>query len=145
MSPTPRIQEDEATIRRLVGPEWKAAWSSGDAAAVADFYAPDAVVFPAAAAPLAGPAAIEAAFGAVFRHFRVEGSSEIVELEIAGNWAYVRGTYTTRMRPKDGTGPGEDDRGAWLWIVKRQPDGAWKIHRAMGASETPPASIPERP
>jgi uncharacterized protein (TIGR02246 family) len=38
--------EDVEAIRMLVGPRWAAAWAAGDAAAIAEFYAEDAVLLP---------------------------------------------------------------------------------------------------
>ena len=132
--------EDVGVIRRLVGPEWTAAWIAGDASAVADFYAGDAILLPQNQPPIIGKDAIRSGFETFFEQFSVSGSSEILELEVGGDWAYMRGTYTITVTPKAGGPPVEEDRGNWLWIVKRQPDGAWKIFRAMGASEPLPAS-----
>jgi len=47
----------------------------------------------------------------------------------------MRGTYTTTVIAKAGGQPVEEDRGNWLWIVKRQRDCSWKIFRAIGVSE----------
>jgi uncharacterized protein (TIGR02246 family) len=127
--------EDVAAIRRLVGPAWAAAWNAGNASAVADFYADDAVLFPNNSPPIIGKEAIKSGFQSFFEKASVKGSSEIVELEVAGDWGYMRGTYTTKVIPKAAGGSAEEDRGSWLWIVRRQPDGSWKIFRAMGASE----------
>jgi len=90
--------------------------------------------------PIVGKDAIQSGYQAVFNQFSVKGTSEILELEVGGDWAYMRGTYTITVTPKAGGPPVEEDRGNWLWIVKRQPDGAWKIYRGMGASEPLPAS-----
>lgn len=46
-------------------------------------------------------------------------------------------TPSLTVIPKKGGPPIEEDRGNWLWIVKRQPDGSWKIFRAIGTSEPP--------
>lgn len=128
---------DVEAIRRLVGPEWAAAWAAGDAAAIAEFYAEDAVLLPQNQLPIVGKAAIRSGYETVLEQFSVRGSSEIVELEVGGSWAFMRGTYTITVSPKHGGAPIEEDRGNWLWITKRQVDGSWKIFRAIGASEPP--------
>jgi uncharacterized protein (TIGR02246 family) len=130
--------EDVAAIKRLVGPEWATAWIAGDTAAVADFYAEDAILLPQNHPPVVGKKAIQSGYQSFFDQFSIKGSSEILELEVAGDWGFMRGTYTTVVTPKAGGKPIEEDRGNWLWIVRRQPDGAWKISRAVGASEPLP-------
>jgi uncharacterized protein (TIGR02246 family) len=129
---------DLDAIRKLVGPEWAAAWVAGDAAAVADFYTEDAMLLPQNSPPVVGKAAIRSGYQTVFDQYNVRGSSEIAELETGGDWGFMRGTYKITVTPKGGGEPVEEDSGNWLWIVKRQADGAWKIHRAVGASDRQP-------
>ena len=129
------IAQDAEAIRRLVGPEWAAAWSAGDAAVIADFYAEDAVLLPQNQYPIIGKAAIRSGYETFLDQFIVKGGSEVAELEVCGYWAFMRGTYTTTVIAKKGGQPTEEDRGNWLWIVKRQPGGEWKIFRSIGASE----------
>ncbi len=126
---------DVEAIRRLVGPEWAAAWTAGDATAIAGFYAEDAVLLPQNQLPIVGKTAIRSSYETLLEQFSVRGGSEVVELEVGGDWAFMRGTYTITVAPKNGGAPIETDRGNWLWIVKRQADGSWKIFRAIGASE----------
>ena len=56
----------------------------------------------------------------------VEFSTE--EVEILGDWAFVRGKYVQ-------TGPA--DSGKFLQILKRQPDGSWKWARNTWSSDHP--------
>ena len=49
---------------------------------------------------------------------------EVAEVELAGDWAFERGTYWG----------GEGKR---LWIYRRQPDGGWKIRYIMFSSNSP--------
>jgi uncharacterized protein (TIGR02246 family) len=130
-----RRSEDVEAIRSLVGPEWAAAWAAGDASVIAEFYTEDAVLLPQNQLPIIGKTAIRSGYETFLKQYSVRGSSEIVELEVGGDWAFMRGTYTTTVIPKKGGPPIEEDRGNWLWIVKRQTDGLWKIFRAIGASE----------
>ena len=52
------------------------------------------------------------------------------ELEIAGSWAFDRFDWTMETTP---TGAGETvhDNGKCVWIWRREPDGAWKLARAI--------------
>ncbi len=140
MSEPTQLADDAASIRRLVGHEWEAAWKAGDAAAVSEYYAEDAVLFPQNEYPIAGKSAIQSGYERIFAAFNVTGSSEVAELEVAGDWGFMRGSYTTCVAPKEGGRAAENDRGTWLWIVRRQADGSWKIARAMGASGPAPSA-----
>jgi len=56
------------------------------------------------------------------------------EINVAGNWAYGRGTYDSERMVK-----GEAVRvdGKFLTILKRQPDGTWRIYRDCFNSNIP--------
>jgi ketosteroid isomerase-like protein len=101
-------------------------------------YDEDAVLLPQNEPPAVGKTAIRSNYEAFFEEFSIKGSAEVAELEVGGDWGFMRGAYTTTVVPKRGGQP-IVDRGNWLWIVKRQPDNSWKICRAIDVSE-PPAS-----
>ncbi len=67
------------------------------------------------------------------------------EVEVAGDWGYIRAHWTWAVVPKDG-GEGMTDSGKSIWVVRRQPDGSWKLARAIWNSDnpTPPAMTPEQ-
>jgi ketosteroid isomerase-like protein len=51
------------------------------------------------------------------------------ELEVCNDWAFERGKYIARIRPKNG-GKVEIVHGKYLNIFKKQSDGTWRIsHR----------------
>jgi uncharacterized protein (TIGR02246 family) len=50
------------------------------------------------------------------------------EVQVAGEWAFARGTYSGAYTPKDGS-EGFAEDGKYLTIFQKQPDGSWKIHR----------------
>ncbi len=52
------------------------------------------------------------------------------ERKIIGDWAFEWGTYASAAEPKD-DGPQIESSGKLLRILKRQPDGEWKVARAI--------------
>lgn len=66
----------------------------------------------------------------------LEGGAEILEVEVRGDLAFVRGRYRLR-----GIGPGgriEDD-GKMLEVWRRQPDGDWRLARDIWNSDRTPS------
>ena len=86
--------------------------------------------------PVIGKEAIRPLYQAVFEEFSVAGGGEVLEIEAAGDWGYYWSTYELTATPKGGGEPLEDS-GNSMFIVRRQPDGAWKIARLMANSELP--------
>jgi ketosteroid isomerase-like protein len=56
------------------------------------------------------------------------------EINVAGGWAYTRGTYDSE-RLVEGKAVRVD--GKFLTILKRQPDGTWRIYRDCFNSNVP--------
>jgi uncharacterized protein (TIGR02246 family) len=65
---------------------------------------------------------------------RLESTTE--EIEVFGDWAFERGSYVAHIRPK-GTEEAETLRGKHLNILRRQPDGSWRIARRMRNRDHP--------
>ena len=61
------------------------------------------------------------------RHTRIEGTSEILELEIQGRWAWRRSHLSLTITPPGGA-PGRR-AGHTLTILRKNPAGAWLIAR----------------
>lgn len=127
--------KDVAAIRHITE-DWDAAWHAGDWASVVALYTDDAVVMPENRPAVIGKKAIQSLYRSVFNEFTFEGSGETLEIEVAGDWGYFRSTYTMVATPKAGGKPIEDI-GKWLVIVRRQPDGSWKIARLIANSDKP--------
>lgn len=127
--------DDVAAIKAGIG-EILAAYNTGDAAAVAAFYTDDAIEFPPNAPATVGKEAIQLDIQTLFDQFTIKFGLEVVEVEVAGDWAFSRGSHTLTLTPKTGGEPTEDS-GKWIEILKRQPDGGWKIYRNMYNSDQP--------
>jgi uncharacterized protein (TIGR02246 family) len=134
--------EAVAAIKRLYQ-AWKAPWETGDAVGIADYYTEDAVQMPANEPDIVGRDAFRVCLEALFNQFTVKGdSTEVVEVQTGGDLAFARGTYAIILTPKAGGKPTRYS-GKFVHLLKRQPDGTWKIHRAIGVDDSSPRSEPE--
>jgi uncharacterized protein (TIGR02246 family) len=72
-----------------------------------------------------------------FEQFDTKIAINCEEVQVAGDWAFSRGTYTFSTTPKAG-GETTYINGKFLTILKRQVDGSWKIFRDCFNSNAPP-------
>jgi uncharacterized protein (TIGR02246 family) len=109
----------------------------GDAAAGAAAYTDDAVVMPPNESPVEGKQAIEKYLAELSSQLQSSDFQlSISEVDVQGDTAIVRGTYSSNI-----TIPGMDapmeDRGKTLTVWKKQADGNWKLHRDIWNSNMP--------
>ena len=131
-----RHAQDVAAIERL-NEEWRNGWIAGDADALIALYSDDPILMPQSQPEVVGREAIGALYQSVFDEFAVEGEGEVQEIEVAGDWAFLRSTYSLVATPHAG-GETLEDTGKSLFVLRRQPDGAWKIARLIANSDLPP-------
>jgi uncharacterized protein (TIGR02246 family) len=119
------MTDDERAIRALVD-RWMAASKAGDLDTVLSLMADDVIFMVPGREPFG-----KEAFAAASRDMgdmRVEGASEIVELEVLGGWAYLRNRLTVTMTPAGGE-PMLRRTGYTLSILRKEPDGRWLLVR----------------
>jgi ketosteroid isomerase-like protein len=123
--PAPALSAaDQQAIRQTEDQSLKIANTSADWIAYTKlYYAGDAIFNPPNAPSTKGQDAIVAFFKSLppISNFR----TNILELDGWGNTAYVYGTYSLTMTVPGGKP--ESDRGKYVEIWKRQPDGTWKV------------------
>ena len=119
------VTNDEAAIRALVA-TWMEASRKGDLDTVLSLIADDAVFMVPGREPF-GKAEFGAAASAV-TGVRIEGASEIVELAVLGDWAYVRNRLTVTMIPEKGEALLKR-AGYTLSILRKESDGRWRLAR----------------
>ena len=111
----------------------------GDAAAA---YTDDAIVMPPNEPPTEGKQAIEKSLAELISKLQLSNLQlSISEVDVQGNTAIVRGTYSSNFMVPGMDVPMED-RGKTLAVWKKQADGSWKLHRDIWNSNMP---IPELP
>jgi ketosteroid isomerase-like protein len=74
--------------------------------------------------------------------FDVDTELTSAEIQVAGDLAYERGTYTLKLTDKTTGQVVADVENRHLHIMKRQSDGGWKTWRMMVNSAEPPAEAP---
>lgn len=119
------MSDDERAIRELVD-TWLAASKAGDTATVLSLMTDDVVFMVPGREPF-GKEAFAAASQAMSQA-RIEGTRDIKEIRILGDWAYLRSRLEVAMTPPDGGTPVRRS-GYTLTILRREPDGRWRLAR----------------
>ncbi len=124
--------EDIQAIRQLAA-DWRSGWLAGDVDALLCLYAEEPVLMPQGQPAVSGKDAIRPLYEAVLQEVTIESEGTLMEVEVSGDWGYFWSTYKLTATPKAG-GETIESEGKSLFIVKRQPDGAWKIARLIDNS-----------
>jgi uncharacterized protein (TIGR02246 family) len=129
------MTDDERAIRDLVE-TWMEASKAGDTATVLSLMSDDAVFMVPGHEPFGKDAF--AAASASQSEFRIDGNSEIRELQVLGDWAYLRNHIDITVTPPVGQ---KVRRAGWtLTILKKQPDGRWLLTRDANLLAVQPAT-----
>jgi uncharacterized protein (TIGR02246 family) len=113
------MNSDEEAIRDLVERWWKAS-RSDDVDSILPMIADDALFTVVGAEPF-GKKQFEAQARAM-KDMRMDGHTEILEIEVMGDRAWMRGHITVRMN-------GTERQGHVLSVLRKEPDGHWVIYR----------------
>jgi uncharacterized protein (TIGR02246 family) len=135
-------READTQAIKEVEAKWDAATNANDADGIMALLTDDIIVVPPNAPAIEGKEAVRRFLVADFEENSYKDTKgSVVEVRLAGDWAYVRGTWRGTVTPKAG-GESSEDIGQWIEIFDRQPDGSWKISRNMYSSDLP---LPEAP
>jgi uncharacterized protein (TIGR02246 family) len=118
------MSDDERAIRELID-TWMAASRAGDTQTVLGLMTDDVVFMVPGREPFGKQEF--AAMSQGMRDVRVEGSSEIRELRVLGDWAYLRSYLQIAVTPLGGNSVKR--AGYTLTILRKQPDGRWLLAR----------------
>ncbi|MGK9232659.1 SgcJ/EcaC family oxidoreductase [Inquilinus limosus] len=118
------MTEDERAIRDLVE-TWMKASKAGDVATVLSLMSDDVVFMVPGHEPFGKEAFAAASAGQ--SEMSIDGRSEIRELQVLGDWAYLRAHIDITVTPPVGQ---PVRRAGWtLTILRKQPDGRWLLTR----------------
>jgi uncharacterized protein (TIGR02246 family) len=118
------MTDDEKAIRKVVE-SWTAASKAGDTATVLELMTDDVVFMVPGREPF-GKEAFAAA-SKVMDGMKMEGASEIVELQVLGDWAYIRNHLDMTVTPPSGDVVHRS--GYALTILRKEADGHWRLAR----------------
>ncbi len=118
------MADDERAIRDLID-TWMAASTAGDTATMLSLMTDD-VVFTVPGREPFGKEAFAAA-AQDMQGVRIEGSSEIRELRVLGDWAYLRSYLEMSVTPPGGDAMRRS--GYTLTILRKEADGKWRLAR----------------
>src|SRR5215471_2479601 len=117
------MTEDERAIRELVA-TWMSASKAGDTETVLSLIADDAVFTVVGQEPFGKDAFRNASQGQ--KDLRIEGTSDIREIQVLGNWAYLRNYLTVTVTPPGGQ---TIRRAGWTLTILRKAGGKWLLVR----------------
>jgi uncharacterized protein (TIGR02246 family) len=122
-------QQDE--IRRILTEEYKQADQAGNVDAKMRLYMADAVLLPAEGEAVVGYQAVRTWHHAAYARASSQLSTTVDEVQMFGNWAFARGSWSGTITPKAGGEP-KQETGKFMVLLRRLPDGgSWRIAREI--------------
>ena len=118
------MTEDERAIRELVD-RWMAASKSGDTATVLSLMTDDVQFMVPGQEPFGKAAFATASAG--MGGMRIDGSASIIELQVMGDWAFIRNRIELTITPQAGEAVRRS--GYTLTLLRKETDGAWRLAR----------------
>ena|SRR5215469_14967641 len=118
------MSDDERSIRDLVD-RWMSASKAGELAAILDLMADDVLFMTPGREPF-GKDQFRADFEAM-SGTRLDGRASIHEIRVEGDWAFLRNYLDLEITP--GGGSPLHRSGYTLTVLRKDPDGKWKLFR----------------
>jgi uncharacterized protein (TIGR02246 family) len=118
------VNDDEQAIRKLVE-AWLGASKAEDIATVLGLMSDDVVFMVPGREPFGKEAFADSSKN--MKDVQIEGTSEIVELRVLGDWAWMRNRLRMRITPPGGETMVRS--GYTLTILRKNLDGTWVIAR----------------
>lgn len=118
------MTDDEKAIRKVVE-TWTAASKAGDTATVLRLMTDDVIFMVPGQEPFGKEAFAAASKG--MEGMKMEGASEIIELQVLGDWAYIRNHIDMTVTPPGGDAVHRS--GYTLTLLRKEADGEWRLAR----------------
>jgi uncharacterized protein (TIGR02246 family) len=118
------MNDDERAIRNVVE-TWMTASKRGDVTTVLDLMADDVLFMVPGQKPFGKDAFAAASRG--MKDVAIDGKSDIQEIRILGDWAYLRNYLEVTVTPPGGQPVRRS--GYTLSILRKEADGQWRLTR----------------
>jgi ketosteroid isomerase-like protein len=135
----PLTAEDIAAIR-AGDSAFASAAGAGEAASMAQGYLSDANLLPPNSPAVEGREAIQRFWAGLLDTYKVKFVVSADEIEGRGDLAYARGHYLFDATPKATGGAPLHDEGKYVEVLRRQPDGTWRLAVDIYNSSLPPSA-----
>ncbi|MGH7509924.1 MAG: YybH family protein [Gemmatimonadales bacterium] len=136
--PARTISEGDKARIRGADSAFAASANAGNVDGIAAVYTGDATLLAPNLPPQKGRDAIRGFWGGFLQAYTVRFELVSDTIEGRGDLAYNQGRYRFRAVPKARNVPGVADEGKFLAILKKQPDGDWKLVLDMYSSNLAP-------
>jgi ketosteroid isomerase-like protein len=139
ISSTASAVPQDSTLETLakIREAWVQALRTKQLEAILKFYAPDAAFLQPTGDRITGSAALRTLFQTVMATFHSDLTLHSQNLETSGNLAYDSGDFQETLTTI-ATGAKITEKGSYIFIFKRQPNGSWQIVQNVWTG-TPPA------
>ena len=126
-----------AAAIRKADQDWMAAFAAKDVNQAASFVAPGGAMYEPNAPATLGQEAIKKSLGGMFQMTgeKLTWTPTLVEAAKSGDLGFSSGTYEFSF--KDPSGKTVNDKGKYVTVSKKQPDGSWKVVRDIFNSDLP--------
>jgi uncharacterized protein (TIGR02246 family) len=118
------LSRAEAAVRAITQ-EWVLACNTKHLDDLLELYSPDALVLRSNYAPIRGAAAVREFFFGALDAGLGEVEIEPLRVDVVGEMAYEAGRCKALI--PGSTGKRREERGKYLWVLQRQPNGEWKV------------------
>ena len=141
-APSVNVDQERSALMAL-DQEWSQ--TTKDIDKFLTYYAPDASVYVPGMPLVTGSGPIRDAFTkmASTPGFSLAWTATKAEVSTAGDLGYTSGTYEMTATGPDGTPSVE--KGKYITVWKKQPDGQWKVKEDIINSDAPPPPAPSVP
>jgi ketosteroid isomerase-like protein len=118
--------------------DFNAAFSTGNAEAMSRLIDGNAVWLPPGRPSSVGKEPITAWYADYFKKFRSKIDLKSGDIQVCDGYAFMSGDFSRADSPKAG-GTVKKVSGHYLFVLKKQPDGTWKIARDIWNESAKPA------
>ena len=129
-----RAQDDRAAIDQ-VRIDFNTAYNAGDAEGMGALIAPDGIWMAPGQPAVSGHDTIKGLYASVFAELQSAFELHAGNIEVCGDCAYLCGSFT-RTDTTQADAAGTTASGNYLFVLKKQSDGSWKIARDIWNERT---------